>query len=211
MPCKKFKDAERKKYEESYDDMHQWTIYTLVDLKVVYIITVTYITVVNLISSTAHAHASTDKARVIPFDVSPEYMNVNVTSINDPVLWNCRRLSSNSEYYKFLYWMVIIVMMVVMFGFFSIKFVALITLSSNCGFKCCNCLCSTFKCGLTKLWQIAICKECIEVTTKKLSAQNQSSTEGESSTEGVSLTEARISIVMLCTLVSILALSVVKS
>ena len=63
---------------------------------------------------------------------------------------------SSHNYYKSLYWMVIVVMILVMIGFWKIKLITLITVSNNCGCKCCICLCSTFKHSLTKLWYIAI-------------------------------------------------------
>lgn len=161
--CEKMLD----KKEELFDDRHPWTIYLLVDLKVVFIITFAYITIVNLMSSTANSEAFTDRKSMMLFNVSSKYMNVNVDSINDAVLWNCRRLSSTSNYYMFLYWMVIVSLVVVMGGFFVIKLIALITVSSNLGCKmCCSCQCSTFKHGLTKLWHIAIYEKMIDQMEK---------------------------------------------
>ena len=87
---------------------HGLAIYFLVDLKVMYIITFGLITIINLISSTANIHAFTDKSSMMLFNVSSKYMNVNVTSINDPIQWNCRQFSEMSDTYKFLYWMVIV-------------------------------------------------------------------------------------------------------
>ena len=104
-----------------------------------------------MISSTANSEAFSDKSSMKLFNVSSEYMDVNVTSISDPVLWNCRRFSKTNDYYKFLYWMIIIAMAVIIIGFSITKFFALITASRSSGTECCSC-----KRGLTKLWRIAI-------------------------------------------------------
>ena len=158
------KDA-RDRLKENFDNRHSWTIYFLVDLKLVYIMTYAFITIVNLISSTANSEAFSDRDSMMPLNVSLQYMSVNVTSINDAILWNCRRLSETKDYYKFLYWMLMTAVIVALVGFFLIKFITLITISSNFGGKWCNCRCSTFKYGLTKLWQIALCKHLMNPTT----------------------------------------------
>lgn len=155
--CGKYAKAGGKKFEETFANTYPWTIYFLVDLRVVYIITFAYITTINLISSTASLHASTDKSNLMLFDVSSEYINVEVTSITDDVLWNCRPLSYTSGYYKFLYWMVITVTLIVLIGYSTIKLITLLMVSNNCGCQCCCvCKCSTLKHGLTMLWRIAI-------------------------------------------------------
>ena len=154
--CGKYREAVRNKFEETFANTYPWTIYFLIDLRVVYIITFAYITTINLISSTANLHASTDKSKLMLFDVSSEYINVNVTSINDDVLWNCRPLSDTSDYYKFLYWMVITVTLIVLIGYSTTKLITLLMVSNNCGCQCCTCRCSTLKHGLTILWHIAI-------------------------------------------------------
>ena len=125
----------------TFNDKYPLTIYLLTDLRVVYIITFAFITTVSLISSTASIHASFDKSKMTPFDVSSEYMNVNVTSINDAVLWNCRKLSPTSNYYKSLYSIVIITVVVLLAGYFLIKLSALFVIKEN---------------ALTKLWHMAI-------------------------------------------------------
>lgn len=155
---KAVKEKFKERFKENYDSEHPWTIYFLVDLKVVYIMTYALITIVNLISSTANSEAYSDRNSMVPFNVSSEYMNVNVTSINDAILWNCRRHSETNSYYRFLYWMLIIAMTVALTGFLIIKFITLITLSNSFGSKYCRCKCSTFNHGLTKLWHLAICK-----------------------------------------------------
>ena len=160
----------RDKFDEIFNDKHPWTIYLLIDLKVVYIITFGLITVVNLISSTANIHASNDKTSMMLFNVSSEYMNVNVTSINDPILWNCRRFSETSNYYKFLYWTVIVVLIVVMGGIFFLKLISLNVVNGGCGFKFCSNMSPAFKMSITQLWYIAIHQKLIN---KKLPDDNQ--------------------------------------
>ena len=83
----------RNRFKENVDGKYPWTIYFLVDLKVVYIMTYAFITIVNLISSTANSEAFSDRNSMMLLNVSSDYMNVNVTSINDAILWNCRRFS----------------------------------------------------------------------------------------------------------------------
>jgi len=97
-----FMEAVRNKYIDKFDDKYPWTIYFLIDLKIVYIITYAFITVVNLISSIANNEAYSERNNIVLFNVSSDYINVNVTSINDAVLWNCRTLSENNYYYRFL-------------------------------------------------------------------------------------------------------------
>ena len=157
----KFVKDVRNRCKENFDKRQSWTIYFLVDLRVIYIMTYAFITIVNLISSTANSEAFSDRNSMMLLNVSSQYMNVNVTSINDAILWNCRRLSGTKDYYRVLYWMLLTAMIVALVGFFIIKFVTLITISSNFGCEWCSCKCSTFKHGLTKLWQIALCQHLI--------------------------------------------------
>ena len=118
----KFVKDTRDRFKENFDKNRQsWTIYFLVDLKVVYIMTYTFITIVNLVSSIANSEAFSDRNSMMPLNVSLQYMNVNVTSINDAILWNCRRLSETKDYYKFLYWMLMTAMIVALVGFFVIN------------------------------------------------------------------------------------------
>ena len=160
---KKLTGKVKNKVNEIFNDKHPWTIYLLIDLKVVYIITFGFITVVNLISAIANIHASNDKNSMMLLNVSSKHMNVNVTSINDPILWNCRSLSETSNHYKFLYWTVIAVLIVTMGGLFLIKFIPLMVVNSGCGFKCCSSTSSAFKHGLTQLWHIAIHQKLIDI------------------------------------------------
>ena len=149
------------RFKENAGGKYPWTIYFLVDLKVVYIMTYAFITIVNLISSTANSEALSDRNSMMLLNVSSKYMNVNVTSINDAILWNCRKFSETKSYYQFLYWMLLLALIVALTGFFAIKFIILITVSNGFGYKCCSCRYSTFKHGLTKLWHIAICQHLI--------------------------------------------------
>ena len=156
----------RDRFNETFDEKHSWTIYFLVDLKLVYIMTYAVIAIVNLISSTANSEAFSDRNSVMPLNVSSDYINVNVTSINDAILWSCRSFSETNDYYKFLYWMLMIAMIVGLSGFFLIKLIILITVASSFGCKHCSCKCSMFKHGLTKLWHIAICQHLINPVDK---------------------------------------------
>ena len=137
-----------------------------------------------MISSAANVHVTTDKQEKILLDVSSEYMNVNVTSINDAVLWNCRRLSVTRGYYKFFYKMVLAAMILIMIMFLLAKIIGFIAVSSHFGCKHCNFRSPTFKHGLTKLWHIAINKRVIELITESSQAtmrrnEPQQGTSGE--------------------------------
>ena len=91
------------------DKAAKWTIFLLVDLRVMFIITYVYVTVVNLISTTANSEASEDIYSTVLFNVTsqPNHTNVNVSSIDDAILWNCRDHSVTKHYYRGLYWMLI--------------------------------------------------------------------------------------------------------
>ena len=138
---------------KTLDERYSWTIHFLIDLKIVYIITYAYITIVNLISSTANSEATSDANGMSLFNVtlSPEHRNVGVDSISDAVLWNCRRQSVTNRYYRFLYWALFIALIAALVGFLVTKFIVLITVCCNRG--------SFNKYGLTKLWHIAILKQ----------------------------------------------------
>ena len=115
---------------ENLYEKYSWTIKCLVDLKIVFIITYAYITIVNLISSTANSEATSDADSMALFNVtlSPEHINVEVDSISDAILWNCRRQSVTNYYYQFLYKMLIAAMGAALFVFLVSKLNALITL-----------------------------------------------------------------------------------
>lgn len=130
---------------EDLDIKQNWTIYCLIDLKVVYIITYAYISIVNLISSTANSEATDDKQSMMPFDVSEEYTNVTVSDINDAILWNCRDRSLSIFYYRSLYFMALIALAAALIGFCTTKI-----------FTSCGICISSPKYGLNMLWQIAV-------------------------------------------------------
>ena len=94
---------------DKVDKASKWTIYFLVDLRVVFIITYVYISVVNLISTTANVQATTHAESTATFNVTshPEHMNVSVSFIDDALLWNCRKHSETKVYYEGLYWMLV--------------------------------------------------------------------------------------------------------
>ena len=145
---KKFTVKKALEKGENLDEKYSWTIRGLVDLKVVYIITYAYITIVNLISSTANSEATSDADSMALFNVtlSPEHINVEVDSISDAILWSCRRESMSNYYYVFLYYMLIVAMSLALLCFLVSKLTATV-------------YCLFYKYGLTKLWQIAILEE----------------------------------------------------
>ena len=91
------------------DKAAKWTIFLLVDLRVMFIITYVYVSVVNLISTTANSEASEDIHSTKLFNVTsqPKHTDVNVSFIDDVILWNCRDHSVTKHYYRGLYWMLI--------------------------------------------------------------------------------------------------------
>ena len=91
------------------DKAAKWTVFLLVDLRVLFIITYAYVSVVNLISTTANGEASEDilSTRLFTVTSQPEHANVNVSFIDDAILWNCREHSVTKHYYRGLYWMLI--------------------------------------------------------------------------------------------------------
>lgn len=126
---------------ENLDINKHWTIYFLIDLRVVYIITYAYITIVNVISSTANSEATDDKQSMMNFNVSDKYTDVPVTGINDAILWNCREKSLSIFYYRSLYIMAIGALAAALVGFCLAKFFTICT--------------SSRKYALKMLWQIA--------------------------------------------------------
>ena len=144
---------------ENISEKYSWTIHFLVDLKIVYILTYAYITIVNLISSTANIEATSDTESMVLFNVtlSPEHRNVEVASISDAILWNCRNQSVTSYYYRSIYVLLIIIMSAALGGYLVTKFMAMVTVSCLC--KKDSCTCAVNKHGLTKLWYIAILEQ----------------------------------------------------
>ena len=92
---------------ENVDKASKWTAFILVDLKIVFIITFVYVSVVNLISTTANNEATTDIHSNNTFTVSTQHTNVKVSFIDDAILWNCRDQSVTRRYYQTLYLMLI--------------------------------------------------------------------------------------------------------
>ena len=125
---------------EGVDKVSKWTVFLLVDLKIVFIITFVYISVVNLISTTANNEASTDVNSNNTFTVTTEHTNVNVSFIDDAVLWNCRDHSQTKRYYQVLYSMLI--------GSFGFALVTFTIVKLNILFSAIH--------GHTYLWHIAI-------------------------------------------------------
>jgi len=108
---------------EEVEKASKWTIFFLIDLRVVFVILYVFVTAVNLISTTATAEATTDSECANRFDVTPrpEHMNVTVSSIDDAVLWNCRNLSETKIYYKGLYILLLIAFFFTLSVFFIVK------------------------------------------------------------------------------------------
>ena len=136
---KKIKDH----VEKDFDDKHTWTIYFLVDIKIIYIISYAYISIVNLVSSTANIEATDDKNTQVDFRVSSVHMGP-VTNISDAVLWNCRADSDSSYYYIFLYWMLIVGLISALSGYVLTKLIALVNTAFVSPDR-----------GLKRLWHIA--------------------------------------------------------
>ena len=116
---------------ESVEKASKWTIYFLIDLRVVFIILYVYVTAVNLISTTATAEAMSDSecSNIFNITTRPEHTNVNVSSIDDAILWNCRKLSVTRAYYKGIYILLLVAFFLTLAIFFIVK------LSIICGAK----------------------------------------------------------------------------
>ena len=125
---------------ETVDKASKWTVFVLVDLKILFIITFVYVTIVNLISTTANNEASTAVRSNNTFTVTIEHTNVNVSAIDDAVLWNCRDHSETKRYYKVLYSMLI--------GFLGFALAAFTIVKWNVLYSAVH--------GRSYLWHIAI-------------------------------------------------------
>ena len=97
--------------------------YCLLNVKAFFIISYMYISVVNLISSTAISEATLDEQGDNSFDITslPHHNQRTVSSIDDSVLWNCRETSLTKNYYKVLYSMLLIVSVLATLIFFGVK------------------------------------------------------------------------------------------
>ena len=95
--------------EFQIDKASKWTVYFLIDLRVLFIITYVYISVIYSISTTANSEANADVNSMILFNVTsqPNHTNVMVSHIDDALLWNCRKHSVTKEYYIGLYYMLL--------------------------------------------------------------------------------------------------------
>lgn len=144
---KKIEDKLEKWVEDyatkDFDDKHTWSIYFLVDIRVVYIISSTYVAIVNLISSTANIEATDDKNTGLLYQLTSTSEGY-VTEISDAVLWNCREHSVSRYYYRFLYSMLIVGLALALGGFFVTKLLNLINVSVILP-----------KHGPTRMWRIA--------------------------------------------------------
>ena len=134
----------QKYVDKDFHENHTWTIYSLIDIKVIYIISAAYISIVNLISSTANIEGTDDKNNDVKFQISSDQRGF-VTEISDYVLWNCRPHSVSEYYYKLLYWMLLTGLIAGLSGFFVVKLIALI----NIGIL-------SPEHALTRLWHIAV-------------------------------------------------------
>ena len=117
---------------EDVDKYQKWTGYLLIDIKIVFIFTYVYITVVNLIATTANNEASQDVENHVQFNLTarPEHSDVFVNSIDDSILWSCRKHSLTSDYYVTLYCMLLFVFTVTLVFYAVTKFFALWSISS---------------------------------------------------------------------------------
>ena len=142
------------------DKAAKWTIFLLVDLRVVFIITYVYVSVVNLISTTANSEASEDIHSTKLFNVTSqlEHTNVNVSFIDDAILWNCRDHSATKHYYRGLYWMLISAFLGTIGVFLFTKIII------TCG--------STH--GLLYLWRLAIIEYLQQQNLMKLEGNKKS-------------------------------------
>ena len=124
--------------------------YSLINVKAFFITSYMYISVVNLISTTANNEATMDEQGENNFDITklPQHRQLMVSRIDDPVLWNCRETSLTKNYYKFLYYMLFIASGLATLLFFGIK-----TLNF-CGDS-----------PLKRLWGVAVAQHLKEIYT----------------------------------------------
>ena len=130
-----------------------------------------YVSVVNLISTTANNEATTDIHSNNTFSVTTQHTNVKVSFIDDAVLWNCRDQSVTRSYYRILYLMLI--------GSFSFALVTLTIVKWKI-------LCSAEH-SYTYLWRIAVV-HCIWDKVGELTANIKEPAKDETNTEEPNLT-----------------------
>ena len=131
---------------ERIEDDYPWTIYLLVDLKVVFIITHIYVSVISLISTTTNTEATDDRQSDRLFTVTSSHSDVSVSAIDNAILWNCREFSMTKRYYMLLYWMALIALSVALISFCVIKVLTLVKVG----------WCGSDKRTLNKLWHMAV-------------------------------------------------------
>ena len=131
---------------EDLEKYQQYTGHLFIDIKTTFIIIYVYISVVNLISTTANNEANQHKESPFLFNLTsrPEHTNVNVSSIDDATLWSCREYSSTSSYYVTLYWMLLITFSTILLFYGVSKFLALWNIDNLD--------------SLTDLWHMAVLK-----------------------------------------------------
>jgi len=129
--------------EKDFGDKHTWTIYFLIDIKIVYIISFAYISIVNFISSTANLEARDDKKAIEMLNITSTKSGY-VTEISDAVLWKCRNHSVSNFYYRFLYWMLLVALASTLIGFLVTKMITLINVGVVLAER-----------GFTRMWHIA--------------------------------------------------------
>lgn len=127
---------------EKVEKASKWTVFFLIDLRIVFIITFVYVSVVNLISTTASSETKADVQSMNNFTLTskPQHFNVPVRNVDDAVLWKCRVHSDTRDYYVHLY-LGLIFLFILALSSFTVAKLAII-----CGAKH----------GLTCLWQIAV-------------------------------------------------------
>ena len=132
--------------QEQEEDFHiekasKWTVYFLIDLRVLFIISYVYISVIYLISTTANSEANADINSMQLFNITslPNHTNVKVSYIDDALLWSCRNLSVTKSYYKYLY--------IMLFTAFAVTMMFLVITKLTILFG--------NRAGISHLWKIA--------------------------------------------------------
>ena len=138
-----------KEDEFHIDKASKWTVYFLIDLRVLFIITYVYISVIYLISTTANSEANADVNSMMLFNVTsqPNHTNVMVSYIDDALLWSCRKDSVTRDYYKYLYVMLFSAFMTTLIILTITKMTILLGNST----------------GMNRLWKITVV-QCLQET-----------------------------------------------
>ena len=146
---------------EDVEKYQQYTAYLFIDIKATFIVIYAYISVINLISTTANNEANHDTESPLLFNLTsrPEHTNVNVSSIDDATLWSCREYSPTSSYYVILYCMLLTTFSIILFFSFFSKLLALLNINKSD--------------SLTDLWHIAVTKQLQEELKKNYYRNNE--------------------------------------